>query len=284
MANNPLQMLYFDTNIFRGTSDDNCKQLRRLADANNTLCFYPPRVLIEILSHINSTEKDDFPTYQSYLRRLKILCSDNILPDYHQALAIHLKTGRKFEKGSDDLKELRNIIISSQSYEDSLREESVWIDGKQYSVERLEDGLKEFRERYENAWVKMFNDVTERGDASRDLASLEFKQLFLDAVTKTAGAHPICKLSLSQIDEFLEPIEAYFSAKKWITRQWIFGQYSLKKIKNDFHDLRYLIYLGNEKLFFITNDKKIRGKIDKSCKQRERILTFEEAMERLQGI
>lgn len=282
MAYNLFQMLYFDTNCFRGTSDDRCWEFRRLADANNVLCFCPPRILIEISSHINNAEKDKFLNYQSYLRRTKILCSDYILPDYQQALATHLKTGIKFSDFSTDWNLYRDIIISSKNYADSLRQWRVYKNGGYYDLERTEDGIKEWRDRYESFWVEMFHRVRARGDVSKYLDTLEFKQLFLDTTIKSVGAEPIGEVSSSQIDEILEPIEAYFSAKKWIIREWFREQYSVKKHKNDFHDLTNLIYLRNERLFFITNETKLLKKIDESCKQRNRILTFAKAMERLQ--
>ena len=84
-------------------------------------------------------------------------------------------------------------------------------------------------------------------------------------------------------NERLKPIDAHFSALMKIFENSLKGEYSPKNLKNDYNDLKLLLYLGRKDHFFITNDKSLREKVDDSCWQKKRILTFDEAIEKLQS-
>ena len=99
-----------------------------------------------------------------------------------------------------------------------------------------------------------------------------------------AGGKYVNELSASWVNEQLKPIEACFNALMKIFENSLKGEYGRKKLKNDWNDLVLLRYLGLEDHFFITDDKNLRDKVDDSCWQKKRILTFDEAIEKLQKL
>jgi len=294
---------YFDTNIFRDSRINDAKwhDFQCLTDKHNIHCAYPPRIFVEALSNICSNKKDIFPHWQRHLRRLREVCSDYVLPLFQEVLAQFFKVERKVDENlptGDDWNKLRDIIIDANSYEDYQKEKAVNIKavtlkGKLCDVKLFENNIRDWRNYYEKLWINHVENISQKmkdliasgvGDVKRILDGPEFKQAFLDAKISFATGYKVPLISNSspdKVDELLKPLEAYFSAYKWIIHHRVVGQYSDKNLKNDYNDLELLVYLGYEGFVFITNEKKIRNKIDTSCKQRERILTFDEAMEKL---
>ena len=295
--------LYFDANIFIGINHQKCKKLQELTAAKNVKCYCPPRVLMELLSHINSNEKDKFKYYQTVFRKQKEICSFCILPYPQHILADYFGLNRQDLKPSPfgDFIQTRGHILNSKGYDEFLEKMPPAQDtsGKLIPFEKL---WHDFRENYERVWVDIIcswvNDVISSGlesgipNAPTDKDnkeireaqySLESKRRFMNEMIQFAGGKCPNELSPSRVDELLKPIDAHFSAFMKILEGCIKRQYSRTKLKNDYNDLELLLYLGRKDHFFITNDKSLREKVDDSCWQKKRILTFDEAIEKLKS-
>ena len=281
---------YFDANIFRSINDDKCNELRQLATSKKVKCTCPPRVMMELLSHINSDEKADFKRYQAAFRRQRKICSNCILPYSEDVLADYFGLDRPLRKVTplEDFIEARDQIIDSKGYDELsqkiLRVEEM-VSGQEMPFENY---WRDFRKKYESAWVDIIlswaNDVISSGDDEKtikELYTLESKWSFLNMMIQIAGGKCANELSPSRVDELIKPIEAHFSAFMTVLEGNIKRQYSPKRLKNDWNDLVLLRYLGLEDHFFITDDKNLRDKVDDSCDQKKRILTFDEAIEKL---
>jgi hypothetical protein len=284
--------LYFDANIFIGINPQKCNQLRQLTAAKKVKCSCPPRVLIELLSHINSDEKADFKRYQAAFRRQRKICSNCILPYSEDVLADYFGLDRPLRKVTplEDFIEARDQIIDSKGYDELsqkiLRVEEM-VSGQEMPFENL---WHDFRENYERKWVDIIlswaNDVISSGDDEKtikELYTLESKWSFLNMMRQIAGGKYVNELSASWVNEQLKPIEACFNALMKIFENSLKGEYGRTKLKNDWNDLVLLRYLGLEDHFFITDDKNLRDKVDDSCDQKKRILTFDEAIEKLKN-
>ena len=287
--------LYFDANIFRSVNDDECSELQELAATKNVKCCCPPRVFIELCSHINSDEKDKFKHYQTFFRRQKKICSSCILPYRQTILADYFGLNRPLLHTTTPLEdwiESCDQIIDSNGYDELDRRLIRAVDlesGQELSLNHWYD----FRATYEKMWVNLIcsgvneaknkipNDATSR-EIREALYSLESKRLFLNEMIKEVGGECPNELSPSQVDELLKPMEANFSFLMKIFEVCITGPYGRDKLKNDYNDLELLLYLGLKDHFFITNDKTLRNKVDDSCEQKKRILTFDEAVCELQ--
>ena len=293
--------LYFDANIFRSINDDKCNQLQELTTTKNVKCCCPPRVLIELLSHINSDEKADFKRYQAAFRRQRKICSFCILPYREHVLADYFGLNRQFEMSPfGDFIRTRGYIIDSQGYDEFLEKMPPVQDLISGQFGTFENHWRDFREKYENRWVDLIcsavddlissgmakgipNAPTEKNseEIREALHSLESKRGFLNMMIQMAGGKCPNELSPRRVDERLKPIEAHFSALMKILEDSIIRQYGKKRLENDWNDLELLLYLGLENHFFITEDKKLREKVDDTCEQKKRILTFDEAIEKL---
>ena len=296
--------LYFDANIFRSVNDDKCNQLQELAAAKKVKCTCPPRVMMELLSHINNDEKADFKRYQAAFRRQRKICSNCILPYSEDVLADYFGLDRPLRKVTplEDFIEARDQIIDSKGYDELsqkiLRVEEM-VSGQEMPFENL---WHDFRENYERKWVDLIfsavddlissgmakgipNAPTEKNseEIREALHSLESKRGFLNMMIQMAGGKCANELSASRVNELLKPVEAHFSALMKILEDSIIRQYGKKRLKNDWNDLELLLYLGLEDHFFITDDKNLRDKVDDSCDQKKRILTFDEAIEKLKS-
>ena len=278
--------LYFDANIFIGINPKKCNQLQELAAAKNVKCSCPPRVLMELLSHISSDEKDKFKCYQNVFRKQKEICSNCILPYSEDVLADYFGLDRPLRKVTplEDFIEARDQIIDSRGYDELLQKilgAKDLVSGQDVPVENL---WHDFRENYERAWVNIVfswvDNIVSSGRA-KALYSLGFKRGFLNEMIQIAGGECANELSSSQVDELIKPIEAHFSAFMTILEGNIKQKYSSDNLKNYWNDLELLLYLGRKDHFFITNDKNLRKKVDDSCWQKKRILTFDEAIEKL---
>ena len=285
-------ILYFDTNIFKGVDDGKCSKLQELAATKNVKCCSPPRVFIELCSHINSKEKNKFRHYQTLFRRQKKICSSCILPYRQTILADYFGLNRPLLHTTPPLEdwiESRDQIIDSKGYDELCRRLIRAVDlesGQELSFKNL---WHDFRATYEKKWVdlicsgvnelksKIPNGATNR-EIREALHSLESKRLFLNDIIKEVGGECPNELSPSQVDELLKPMEANFSFLMKIFEVCITGPYGRDKLKNDYNDLELLLYLGPKDHFFITNDKTLRNKVDDSCEQKKRILTFDEAV------
>ena len=241
---------------------------------------------MELLSHINNDEKADFKRYQAAFRRQRKICSNCILPYSEDVLADYFGLDRPLRKVTplEDFIEARDQIIDSRGYDELLQKilgAKDLVSGQDVPVENL---WHDFRENYERAWVNIVfswvDNIVSSGRA-KALYSLEFKRGFLNEMIQIAGGECANELSSSQVDELIKPIEAHFSAFIKILEDSIKGQYSRKRLKNDWNDLELLLYLGLKNHFFITDDKNLRKKVDDSCLQKKRILTFDEAIEKL---
>ena len=288
-----IDTFYFDKNIFYKSQAELYK-FKYLTCKNNIACHYPPRTYWELVSKIN---KADFHHRQILLRRLREICSNNVLPHSQEVLAafFHIEPNIDDLPTTSDYIKHRDIIINAQSCDDVLRQ----------GIADFKT-ITDWRKNYETCWVEHFrnmvedvrNTVAECKCASKTskrvfrqfLVSLEYKRIFLiamlgialrDRIEYVALTNRIKSMELSEVDETLKPLEAYFNAYRWVSFHKAVGNYSDEKLKNDFNDFELLFYLGFETFAFITNDKKIRKKIkemDKDCEQIERILTFNEAV------
>ena len=201
--------LYFDANIFIGINHQKCKKLQELTAAKNVKCYCPPRVLMELLSHINSDEKDKFKRYQAAFRKQKETCSDRLLPYSEDLLADYFGLNRPLRKVTPlgDFIEARDQIIDSKGYDELCR--------KILRVEDLASGQElpfenhwhDFRENYERVWVDMIcswaNDVISSGDDAKtikELYSLESKWFFLNMMIQMAGGKCPNELSPSRVE------------------------------------------------------------------------------------
>ena len=299
--------LYFDANIFIGINPQKCNQLRQLTAAKKVKCSCPPRVLMEIFSHINSDEKGDFKHYQAALRKQKKICSDRILPYREHILANYFGLDRPPDKMAplENLIQARDCIINSKGYDELLQKTLPFqnlVSGEQVP---FENHWRDFRENYESAWVDRIYSAVEavynlissdvakgapnalagKGDEEirKALNHLKFKRDFLNMMTQIAGGKCPNELSASRVDELIKPVEAHFSAYMKVLAGSLKRQHSRDKLKNDYNDLELLQYLGLKDHFFITNDKNLRKKVDDSCDQKKRILTFDEAIEKLKN-
>ena len=279
--------LYFDANIFIGINPQKCNQLRQLTSAKKVKCSCPPRVLIELLSNINSDENDKFKRYQAAFRKQKEICSFCILPYPQYVLADYFGLNRQFEMSPfGDFIITRGHIINSRGYDELLQKilgAKDLVSGQDVPVENL---WHDFRENYERAWVDIVfswvDNIVSSGRA-KALYSLEFKRGFLNEMIQIAGGECANELPPSRVDELIKPIEAHFSAFMRVLEENKKQKYSHDNLKNYWNDLELLLYLGLEDHFFITDDKKLRGKVDDSCWQKKQILTFDEAIEKLKN-
>ena len=159
--------LYFDANIFIGINPKKCNQLQELAAAKNVKCCCPPRVLIELLSHINSNETDGFKRYQAAFRRQKKICSFGILPYSQHVLADYFGLNRQFETNPlGTFIITRGYIIDSEGYDEFLQKIPPFtVSGQERPFENY---WRDFRENYERAWV---DGICSAVDETYDLIS-----------------------------------------------------------------------------------------------------------------
>ena len=294
--------LYFDTNIFRSLNDDECNELQQLTAAKNIKCICPPRVLMELLSHINSDEKDRFKYYQTAFRKQKAICSFCILPHHQHVLVDYFGLSKPLDEliPLGDFIQTRGHILNSEGYDEFLEKMRPVQDTVSGKLMPYENFWHYFLENYETVWVDTVASLVDnlissglesgipKAPTDKDneairkvLYSLESKRGFLNMMIQVAGGKCPNELSASRVDELLKPIEACFSAFMKILEGNIKKQYGPKRLKNDWNDLELLEYLGLKNHFFITNDKKLREKVDDSYEQKKRILTFDDAIEKL---
>ena len=199
---------YFDANIFRSVNDDKCNQLQKLAAAKMVKCCCPPRVMMELLSHINSDEKKDFKRYQAAFRRQRKICSNCILPYSEDVLADYFGLDRPLRKVTplEDFIEARDQIIDSKGYDELsqkiLRVEEM-VSGQEMPFENY---WRDFRKKYESAWVDLISSSVAdlissimasgipKAPTDKDseeireaLYSLESKRGFLNMMIQIAG-------------------------------------------------------------------------------------------------
>ena len=293
---------YFDTNIFIGINPKKCNQLQELAAAKKVKCCCPPRVLMELLSHISSDEKDKFKCYQNVFRKQKEICSVYILPHHQHVLANYFGLNKPSDEmiPLGDFIQTRGHIINSKGYDEFLRKMPQFQDFVSEQKMPFENYWRDFRKKYESAWVDLISSSVAdlissimasgipKAPTDKDseeireaLYSLESKRRFLNMMIQIAGGKCANELSPSRVDELIKPIEAHFSVFMTVLEGNIKRQYSPKRLKNDYNDLELLLYLGLKDHFFITDDKNLRKKVDDSCLQKKRILTFDEAIEKL---
>lgn len=294
--------LYFDANIFLSVNDDECSELQELAATKNVKCCCPPRVLIELLSHINSDEKDKFKRYQAAFRRQEKICSFCILPHHQHVLSDYFGLSKPLDEmiPLGNFIQTRGHILNSKEYDEFLKKMPPFIvSGQEVPFENY---WRDFLENYENAWVDLISSAVDdlissglesgipNAPTDKDnkeireaLYGLESKWAFLNIMIQVAGGKCPDELSARRVAELLKPIEACFSAFMKILEGCIKRQYSRKRLKNDWNDLELLEYLGLKDHFFITDDKSLREKVDDSCWQKKRILTFDEAIKKLQS-
>ena len=238
--------LYFDTNIFEGVNDNKCSKLQELAATKNVKCCCPPRVFIELCSHINSKEKNKFKRYRAALRRQKKICLTCILPYRQTILADYFGLNRPLLHTTTPLEnwiESRDQIIDSKGYDELCRRLIRAVDlesGQELSLNHWHD----FRESYERVWVDIIcswvNDVissalesgipnapTDKDNKEIREAqySLESKRRFMNEMIQFAGGKCPNELSPSRVDELLKPIDAHFSAFMKILEGCIKKQY-----------------------------------------------------------
>ena len=296
--------LYFDANIFIGINPQKCNQLQQFTAAKNVKCSCPPRVWMELLSHINSDEKDKFKCHQNVFRKQEEICSVYILPHHQHVLANYFGLSKPLDEliPLGDFIQTRGHILNSKGYDEFLEKMPPVQDTVSGKLMPFENHWRDFLENYESKWVDLIfsavddlissgmakgipNAPTEKNseEIREALHSLESKRGFLNMMIQMAGGKCANELSASRVNELLKQVEAHFSALMKILEDSIIRQYGKKRLKNDWNDLELLLYLGLKDHFFITNDKKLRKKVDDSCWQKKRILTFDEAIEKLKN-
>ena len=169
----------------------------------------------------------------------------------------------------------RGYIIDSKGYDEFLGEMPPVGDFVSGQLGPFENHWRDFREKYENRWV----DIVYSWAHEEILDS----RTFLNTMVQIAGGKCANELPASRVAELLKPIEAHFSAFMRVLEENKKQKYSRDNLKNYWNDLELLLYLGLENHFFITDDKKLREKVDDSCEQKKRILTFDEAIEKLKS-
>ena len=232
--------------------------------------------------------KDKFKCYQNVFRKQKEICSVYILPHHQHVLANYFGLNKPSDEmiPLGDFIQTRGHIINSKGYDEFLRKMPQFQDFVSEQKMPFENYWRDFRKKYESAWVDIVfswvDNIVSSGRA-KALYSLGFKRGFLNEMIQIAGGECANELSSSQVDELIKPIEAHFSAFMTILKGNIKQKYSSDNLKNYWNDLELLLYLGLKDHFFITDDKNLRKKVDDSCLQKKRILTFDEAIEKLKS-
>ena len=269
--------LYFDANIFIGINPKECNQLQELAAAENVKYSCPPRVWIELLSNINNDKKDEFEKYQAAFRKQKEICSAYILRHPQHVLANYFGLSKPLDEliPYGDFLQIRSHILNSEGYDEFLEKILENTRGVQNTVSGkltpFENHFRDFRENYEKVWADVVSSWDDIFDPRR----------FLNTMIEIAGHNGPNELPANRVAELLKPIEAHFSAFRRVIEDNKKAPYNREELKNYWNDLELLLYLGLENHFFITCDKKLREKVDDTCEQKKRILTFNEAIEKL---
>lgn len=119
-------------------------------------------------------------------------------------------------------------------------------------------------------------------EIDQQLESHNFKLHFINASLCKAMNLPekvlIMDTNKEYIDRSISRISAYFTAYKTIIRKIMTEGYSVRKNKNDFNDLHFLLYLGmGEDIVFISYDDKLIDKIEESH-QATRVMKINDLM------
>jgi hypothetical protein len=219
-------------------------------------------------------------------------CGDNVLryPDIALAYILGIGSIRRETNDVNDLSKFRNMICKEDTYKQLTSEYNF------HAFKMLIESFGNFKKKWRreiNKIVYKFNPQyknnvkydkltdEEKNALIQELDSIEFKRTCLDTSIYKAidisdpGFIGVPKDTVTE--EFINKINAYYTAYKTIAKRIIVDGYKVKT--NDFDDVHYLVYLGyGQHVRFVTYDERLKGKVESST-QANQLVTMEELLE-----
>lgn len=304
-------MYYFDTNFFYYAHDDK-SVLALIKSKFSTEDFKINLInILELLSHINLSEKEKFARYRDILGFAHDV-TNGMLPYPETAIASVLGVTRDNQASIDlDMKWLDLVVkhvCQSPDFDALMTKKIVSIESKSFELEYKEDGASKIREKIEDDYISnmdhyvtaQINPLYQRSLAKGKTPKVRSKETrekicaFLETETHNfnlllctyvrashdvISALEILKSDMAKV--YLDKFSAYFEAYTSIIRKHVCDGYSFIKNKNDCNDIHLLAYLALfEDAVFVTSDKRLSNKVSLSP-QCSRIITYEEFVARM---
>lgn len=297
--------IIFDTNVYRDaqrgliSEKDIERAIRKLQAGRHSGCISPLN-LIELGSHIQDDERNDFEVYRDAFRTAVRLCKQAVIdPETFLRSEIFRYPVDGMGLAPDETLQISRAIAAASCYEELVQGQTMQWNGVLSRVSFHAGYLNKFRTDYEAQYIAdMFDNIVsiavpdhqERRAAGRManiddpvlrarvlefINSTEFQVVFFGAQAARVGVALFGELTECDKQSMIK-IDAFGRAYRWILSKIVEAGYNPGKNKNDYNDIHFLLYLAADDVLLITRDSGIARKVTNSSPQGTRILTFEE--------